>query len=139
VSRIIATRAPGRERQHLRRTIAEALRRLVEKAALDGEARDLTALIVFCLRGIEDTVERAVVAWEKRNYYLKADQFRSEWAWAGRMADRLTEVLRGDRWDELPLLLAQLLPHFADIRVIRLTRSPSLWQGAYARLLDDEA
>jgi len=139
VSRVIATCPPGRERHHLRRTIAEALRRLVEKPGLDGEARDLAALIVFCLRGIEDTVERATEAWEKRNYYLKADQFRSQWAWAGRMADRLAEALRGERWDELSLLLAQLLPHFADIRVIRMTRSPSLWRGAYARLLDDEA
>jgi len=139
VSRVIATCPPGRERHHLRRTIAEALRRLVEKPGLDGEARDLAALIVFCLRGIEDTVERATEAWEKRNYYLKADRFRSEWAWAGRMADQLAEALRGERWDELSLLLAQLLPHFADIRVIRMTRSPSLWRGAYARLLDDEA
>ena len=139
MSRVIATCPPGRERHHLRRTIAEALRRLVEKPGLDREARDLAALIVFCLRGIEDTVERATEAWEKRNYYLKADQFRSQWAWAGRMADRLAEALRGERWDELSLLLAQLLPHFADIRVIRMTRSPSLWRGAYARLLDDEA
>lgn len=139
MSRVITTQGPGRERQHLRRTIAEALRRLVEKSGLDGEARDLTALIVFCLRGIEDTVERAAVAWEKRNYYLKADRFRSEWAWAGRMADRLAEALRGERWDELPPLLAQLFPHFADIRVIRMTRSPSLWKGAYARLLDEKA
>ena len=139
MSRIIATQTPGKERQHLRRTIAEALRRLVEKPGLDGDARDLAALIVFCLRGIEDTVEQAAVAWEKRNYYLKADRFRSEWAWTGRTADRLAEALRGERWDEVPLLLAQLLPHFADIRVIRMTRSPSLWQAAYARLLNDEA
>lgn len=122
----------------MRRTVAEALRRLVKKPGLDGEARDLTALVVFCLRGIEDTVERAAVAWEKRNYYLKADRFRAEWAWAGRMADRLAEALRAERWDELPPLLAQLLPHFADIRVIRMTRPPSLWHGAYGRLLDNE-
>ncbi len=139
MNRVVATRAPARERQHLRRTIAEALRHLVEKPALDGEARDLAALIVFCLRGIEATVEQAAVAWEKRNYYLRADQFRSEWAWAGRMADRLAEALQGERWDELPLLLAQLFPHFADIRVTRMTRSPSLWRRAYARLLNDEA
>ncbi|MEA3345529.1 MAG: hypothetical protein U9Q78_04695 [Chloroflexota bacterium] len=137
MTRIINTQSPGKERRHLRRTIAEALRRLSEKPELDGEARDLTALIVFSLRGIEDTVKQVVEVWEKRNYYLKADRFRSEWSWAGRMADRIEKILRGEEWEELPQLLAQLLPHFEDIRVARMTRSPSLWRGAYARLLDD--
>ena len=135
MSRVIATRGPGRERRRLRRTIAEALRRLVQKPGLDSEARDLAAHIVFCLREIDDTVEQATLAWEKRNYYLRADRFRQEWAWAGQTADRLAEGLRGERWDELPSILAQLLPHFADVRVIRMTRSPSLWKGAYARLV----
>ncbi len=138
MSRVIATQGPGRERQHQRRTIAEMLRRLVQKPELDGEARDLAAVIVFCLRAIEDTVDRATEAWENRNYYLRADQFRLQWAWAGQTADQLADTLRGERWDELPLILAQLLPHFADIRVLRMTRSPSVWQGAYARLLDDD-
>ena len=108
MSRVISTHPPGRERHKLRRTIAEALRRLAEKPGLDGEARDLTAHIVFSLWGIDDTVERAAVAWEKRNYYLKADRFRSEWAWAGRIANRLEEALRGEQWDGLHLLLADL-------------------------------
>jgi hypothetical protein len=138
MSRVITTQGPGRERQRQRRTIAEILRRLVQKPELDDEARDLAALIVFCLREIEGTVERATEAWENRNYYLRADQFRLQWAWAGQTADRLTDTLRKEQWDELPMILAQLLPHFADIRVIRMTRSPSVWQGAYARLLDDD-
>jgi hypothetical protein len=138
VSRVIVTQGPGRKRYYLRRTIAEALRRLGQKPTLDSEARDLAALIVFSLREIEDTVEQATEAWEKRNYYLRADQFRAEWAWAVRVADSLARALRAERWDELLLILAQLLPHFADVKVARMTRPPSLWQGAYARLLDDD-
>lgn len=138
VSRIVSTQAPGRKRQRLRRTIAEAIRCLGEKPELDGEARDLAALIVFCLRGIESTVEQATEAWEKRDYYLKADRFRAEWAWTGQIADRMVNALRGERWGELSLLLAQLFPHFADVTVIRKTRSSSLWQGCYTRLLDEE-
>ena len=138
MSRVISTRGPGRERQRLRRTIAEALRCLVQKPALDNEARDLAALIVFCLRGIGDTVDRVTEAWEHRNYYLRADQFRLQWAWAGRIAEGLNDAIREERWDELPLILADLLPHFADIRVKRMTRSPSVWRGAYARLLDED-
>jgi len=138
MSRVITTQAPGRERQHLRRTIAEALRRLVEKPELDAEARDLVALVVFCLRGIERTVEQAARAWENRNYYLKADRFRSEWSWVGKMENLMADALQGERWDELSLLLAQLSPYFSDIKVIRMTRPPALWRGSYARLLNGE-
>ena len=138
MSRIISTQGPGRERQRLRRTIAEALRRLAEKPELDAEARDLAALIVFCLRTIEGTIEQATDAWEKRDYYLKADKFRHEWAWVGRTADQMASALRGERWGELPLLLGQISSRLADIRVLRMTRSPSLWRGAYARLLDED-
>lgn len=140
MSRVIATEGPGRQRQRLRRTVAEALRCLVQKPTLDGEARDLAALIVFCLRDIGDTIEQVTEAWEHRNYYLRADQFRMEWAWTGQIAEVLRAALVEEHWDELPLILAELLPHFADIRVVRMTRSPSAWQGAYARLCgEDEA
>ena len=136
MSRVINRQAPGRERQRLRRTVAEALRRLAPISTLNGEARDLTALIVFCLRGIDETVEQAAEAWENRNYYLKADRFRGEWAWAGRTANLLTEALRAERWDELRLLLIGLHDkHFSDVKVIRTTRRSSEWRGAYDRLL----
>jgi hypothetical protein len=111
---------------------------LVQKPKLDGEARDLAALIVFCLRGIGDTVEQVTDAWEHRNYYLRADQFRLEWAWTGQIAEALRAALVEERWDDLPLILAELLPHFADIRVLRMTRSPTTWQGAYHRLRGED-
>jgi len=40
-------------------------------------------------------------------------------------------------WEDLPDLLARLLPHFQDVTVNKLTRSPALWQGCYARLLQE--
>jgi len=53
MSRIINIDGPGKQRHQHRRTIAEALRRLLEKRTLDEESKDLAALIVFALRGIE--------------------------------------------------------------------------------------
>ena len=81
MSRIIATEGPGKVRNQHRRTIAEALRRLSQKSGVDDEARDLAALIVFCLHGIAESVDQTVTAWEKRDYYLKADRFREEGRW----------------------------------------------------------
>jgi hypothetical protein len=137
MSRIIATEGPGKIRSQHRRTIAEALRRLSMKQQLDGEVRDLAALIVFCLHRIADTVEQTTEAWDKRNYYLKADRFREEWRWVEPMADQLSAVIYEGRWDALPDVLVQLMPYFADVRIKQMTRKPSLWKGAYNKFMQD--
>jgi hypothetical protein len=138
MSRIVSTEGPGKIRNQHRRTIAEALRRLSMKQQIDDEVRDLAALIVICLHRIADTIEQTTEAWEKRDYYLKADRFREEWRWVEPMADQLSAVIYEERWSELPDVLMQLMPHFSDVRIAKLTRKPSLWKGAYRKLLEGE-
>jgi hypothetical protein len=138
MSRIIATEGPGKIRNQHRRTIAEALRRLSQKPGLDEEVKDLAALIVLCLHHIADTIEQTTEAWEKRDYYLKADRFREGWRWVEPMADQLSAVIYEERWNQLPDVLMQLMPHFSDVRIAKMTRKPSLWKGAYKKLLEGE-
>lgn len=135
MGRVINTNNPGTERNRWRRTVAEALRHLMSKRELDAESKDLAALVVIGLRGIAATIEQTTEAWEKREYYLKADRFRMEWEWAGQAAERMARTIKADRWAELPHQLAALLPHFADIRITRLTRSAETWQGCYNLLM----
>ncbi len=135
MGRLVTIDGTGTERNRLRRTIAEALRLLGQKAELDDEARDLTALIVFSLRQIAAGVETSAAAWEKRDYYMKADRFRREWAWVELSAGELEKILRQGRWAALPAALARLLPRFSDIKLSKMTRTPDLWAGCYARLL----
>jgi len=138
MGRVISTEGPGKTRNHHRRTIAEALRRLSQKTQLDDEVKDLAALIVFCLHGIADTVDQTTEAWEKRDYYLKADRFREQWRWVDPLADQLSTVIYTARWEQLPMILAQLMPHFTDVKIQKMTRSPRIWQGAYAKLVESE-
>jgi hypothetical protein len=135
MGRIVQTDSTGAERARLRRTIAEALRCLMGKHDLDDEARDLAALIVFSLREIGAGVERSATVWDKRHYYIKADQLRREWEWADRAAERMTVLIAGGDWARLPVVLATLAPRFADVHVARITRSEKLWTGAYRRLV----
>lgn len=135
MSRVISTEGPGKVRQQHRRTIAEALRRLSQKRRLDDESKDLAALIVLSMHEIANTVDRTIDAWEKRDYFMKAERFREQWRWLEPAADQLSSVIYEGRWDELPAILARLMPHFADVTVKQLTRKPSLWQGAYDRLI----
>jgi hypothetical protein len=135
MSRVINTDGPGKRRNQWRRTVAEALRRLIAKKELDAEARDLAAVIVLGLRGIADTIEETVEPWEKRDYYLKADRFRIEWEWASPAAERMARTIKEGKWLELPPQFAELLPRFSDIHIAKFTRSPDSWRGAYDVLM----
>jgi hypothetical protein len=66
---------------------------------------------------------------------MKAEHFRRDWMWLDPMADQLGAMIYEQRWAELPVLMAKLAPHFRDITVKRMTRSESVWQGAYEKLM----
>ena len=135
MSRIINTADPGKIRSQHRRTIAEVLRYLMFKRRFDDETKDMAAVLVVALRGIADTIETTVTAWEKRDYFLKADRFRLEWEWVGPAAERLYDIAALGRWEDLAPELAALLPHFSDIRIAKFTRDPSAWKGSYDALM----
>jgi hypothetical protein len=138
MSRIISTEGPGTVRNQHRRTIAEALRRLSQKPDLDEEAKDLAALIVFSLLGMANTIDQTTEAWERRDYFMKAERFREKWRWLEPMTDELSAIICEGRWAQLAGALAQLMPHFADVSVKKMTRTPALWQGAYEKFKQEE-
>lgn len=126
---------PTQQRNAIRRSIAEILRRLMEKKSIDDETKDMLAFIVVGLRSMNDSIDSSATAWEKRDYYIKADQLRREWLWLPDTADRLEAILRSNDWATAPLELAGLAARFSDIKVATFTKSPALWQGAYKKLL----
>jgi hypothetical protein len=137
MSPVINLSDPGRRRNEARRTIAEILRHLMLKRELDAEAKDMASALVFNLREVAQTIQTSVAAWEKRNYYLKADRFYLEWEWVEPTAQRLRELILHDHWDHLPRELAQLATRFGDVRITRLTRDASAWDSSYDRLVRD--
>lgn len=139
MSRVINLESPGKSRNQLMRTAAEVLRRLSVKNKIDDETRDMAALLVYCFREIDAGIDDSVRAWEKRNYWVKAEQFRLRWAWVKDAAHRLEQVVANGDWDALPPILIEVLPHFQDIKIARFTRKPSLWQGTYNRLLHENS
>ena len=135
MSRVVNTDSVGKARNQHMRTAAEVIRRLSQKSDLDDEVKDMAALLVFCFRDIEDGIEEAMIAWEKRNYWNKVEQFRQQWTWVGRASANLERVIRTNAWDQLPAQLASLFEHFSDITINKFTRNADTWEGAYARLM----
>ena len=139
MSRVVNVDSTGKRRNQLRRTIAELLRHLSQKASFDEEARDMLALMVFCLYEIDDGIEQSALVWEKRNYWIKVEELRQRWRWARQSAEDLQNILRNGEPGQVPLVIAALLPHFRDVRINRSMRKPDLWRGCHERLLQENA
>ena len=137
MSRVVNTDSVGKARNQQMRTAAEVMRHLSQKTELDDEAKDMAAALVFCFREIEDGIEDAMLAWEKRNYWNKVEQFRAQWVWVGNAASKLEQVIRAGSWDQVPLQLAGLFHHFSDISISKFTRGSDAWDGAYQRLTNE--
>ena len=139
MSRVINLHSPGKIRNQLMRTGAELISRLGQKTEIDEETRDMIAFLIFCLRDIDDGIGESVLAWEKRDYWVKAEQFRIRWSWVRSAASELEEIARSENWEQLPMMMVQLYPYFEDIKVVKYTRTPDLWEGAYGQLLNGNA
>ncbi len=120
------------------RTSAEILRHLSQQQEVNQQTKDMVAMLVYCLRGINETVEESILAWEKRGYWKKADDFQQKWWWSARMASAIEALLRSGDWDRLPETMIKLYPHFAEIQINKLTRNPADWSGAHSKLLGGE-
>ena len=84
-------------RNRLTKSIVLAIRKLMQKGQPDKESLDMAAYIVLALEKIEESVDSSATAWEKRDYWLKADRFRMEWSWAeGRRLSLEKAVLSQD-------------------------------------------
>ena len=138
MSRVINPNAPGKLRSQLMRTCAELLRRLSQKTQVDDEVRDMCALLIYCFRQIDSGIDESVYAWEKRDYWVKAERFRTNWLWVKKASTDLETLVRTENWEQLPAFLIKLFPHFEDIKIARFTRNPNLWSGAHSRLMQEE-
>ena len=135
MGRVINTDSTGKKRNQLMRTAAEILRRLSQKQAIDPDTRDMVASLVYCFREIDDGIEQSADVWEKRDYWMKAEELRQRWFWVGSLADELQALIFADDWAQLPPLMVRMLPYFNEIKITKLTRSESEWNGNYNRLM----
>ena len=134
MSRVINPNSAGKERNQLMKAVAIALRELLANQEPNDEARDFVAFIAAALGTISDGIEPSLEAWEKRGYWLKADRFRLEWEWAGRMSRDLEKALRADDWGAIALECVKLGEKVAKVKVAKNPRIGTPWKGAWRKL-----
>jgi hypothetical protein len=134
LSRVVNPDGVGKQRDRLLKCVALALRQLAARSTVDEETRDLVAFMALALNEIHANIDTTCQAWEKRDYWLKADQFRRDWAWAGKTADKLERVVLGDQWQNLGELVPVLAKSLEKVTLPKRNTLGTPWVGSYVQL-----
>jgi hypothetical protein len=125
----------GKERTRLIKAIVLCIRELAKQVKVTPEAKDQAAFIALALQSISEGIDVSVAAWEKRDYWVKADKFRMEWMWAGQVASKMKEAVFSDDWATIAMLLPQIGQRFSKVVVSDNHRLGTPWVGAQRQLL----
>ncbi len=134
MSRVINPDSAGKQRTQLIKAVMITIRELAAKKQVDDEARDMAAFLSLALSAIHNTVDDSVKAWEKRDYWMKADQFRMQWAWTENSAQKVREAVLLNDWGELVLLMPEIAAKLNSVKLPKSNRLGKPWAGALLEL-----
>ncbi len=134
MSRVINPESAGKDSPRLTKATVLAMRELARQTAPGPESRDLAAFIALALQSIADGIDVSVMAWEKRDYWVKADKFRMEWMWAGMTAAKMKNAVLTDDWGAVAMLLPQIAGKLSKVEVSDNHRLGKPWVGAFKQL-----
>lgn len=121
----------GKQRKKLTREVVLAIRELMRLDEVNTLTRDLAAFIALNLDAIYQTIDLTVAAWEKRDYWVKADRFRMEWAWSGKLANEMSKAILNDDWQAVALISAEAAQKLNKVQVPKRHRLGEPWHGAW--------
>jgi hypothetical protein len=131
LTRIIKLDGVGKQRKKLTREVVLAIRELMRQDEVNTQTRDLASFIALNLDAIYKTIDLTVAAWEKRDYWVKADRFRMEWAWSGKLANKMGEAILNDDWQAVALISAEAAQKLKKVQVPQRHRLGEPWHGAW--------
>jgi hypothetical protein len=134
LSRIINTMGVGRERQYLLKAIVISIRELMKQTKPDSTSLDLSSFVSIALVAVGATIERTVAPWEKRDYWVKADKFRREWAWVDPIGKELKDAILNEDWPKVATLSTDIGVKLRKIEVSERHRMGTPWIGSWDKL-----
>ncbi len=134
MSRLINPDSAGKDRTRLSKAIVLSIRELAKQQGVTNETKDLAAFIALALRTIAEGIDASVAAWEKRDYWVKADRFRMEWMWTGQYAEKMKTAVLKDDWATVAMLMPQIAQKFSKVIVSPNHRLGTPWVGAFKQL-----
>jgi hypothetical protein len=135
LGRVIKTGSASNERILLEKGIILAIRELTTQSDMDATTRDLLAYIALSLKAINGTIDESVTAWEKRGYWLKADRYRMEWAWASNLGEEMKTAIIMKDWGSAVRITAQVTQKLSKVKIAQRSKFGTPWIGAYKKLI----
>lgn len=134
MSRVISTESGTRERTRLSKAVVKAIRLLAQQERPDDDSRDLAAFIAIACDEMYKSVEASVIAWEKKDYWVKADRFRMEWQWCDRAASAMSKAVLTDDWGGVASTSGMIAQKLMKVQLAPGARVGTPWVGAYRQL-----
>ena len=75
-----------------------------------------------------------MAAWEKRDYWVKADKFRMEWLWAAQYAEKMRLAVLADDWGTIAMVMTHTAQKVVKVDVPAGHRLGTPWVGAFRKL-----
>ena len=133
MSRIIHTDSPARTRKKLLQALAAAWFYHKQEKTSQTEQLDLCAFTLLTINALLQSVDRSATAWEKRDYWLKADRMRNEWKWASRIHSQILTALKVNDIAAARNHLDSMTTHVKTITFSKTLLRSKLWEGAYKK------
>ena len=134
MSRVINPNSPGKLRNQLLKTAGAAAQVILTSSPDLDERKDLAAYLLKNLEGINATVSQTVDAWEKRDYWVKADNFRYEWRWTAAELSRLEQLILSENLELLDEVARAIDENTRKLKIPKKYANQKPWMGAWDTL-----
>jgi hypothetical protein len=117
--------------------IAGMLREYTGAEKTGTAALDMAAFILGQLKSLLDSVDQTASAWEKRDYWVKADSFRRQWSWIDKPSRSLKDCLARKDVASLDGILQELTRVLPPEKSPPKKPQPLPWAGSWKKMFPE--
>jgi hypothetical protein len=108
LGKIIHTINPTRQRTLVIKKMTADVREFLRTPKNDTERKNFGVGLAASLEEIRESVDRTAAAWEKRDYWIKADAFRRQWSWVEKFLTGIKESVSSNNPTQLQKQIIEL-------------------------------
>lgn len=134
MSQVINRNDYSSQRSSYLRFISTALEQYDNKNTTIEEKRDITVFILLTLLEIQKSIQKTIQPWEKRGYWVKADQFRAEWQWVDLVCNGLQKKINRQEWNTVKSELSVIRKACLDSPPYQRLQVKEPWKGSWQKI-----
>lgn len=121
------------QRDSYLRFVSTALLALKNVQNGDDAYKDICVFIYLTLLEIQKSIQKTIQPWEKRGYYVKADQFCAEWQWLEPVLASIGNKIKQQDWKSLANDLKTVKEICMGISPYQRMQVQDPWRGAWKK------